>query len=90
MLTEQPGKDSWPITAATFILMHKVQDKPANAANALKFFDWAYASGDKMAERLDYVPMPDTRQGAGPQALGRPAEGRVGQGRSRSKPARRD
>ena len=60
VLTGQPGKDSWPITAATFILMHKVQDKPANAANALKFFDWAYRDGDKMADDLDYVPMPDT------------------------------
>jgi len=60
VLTGQPGKDSWPITAATFILMHKVQDKPVNAGNALKFFDWAYASGDKMAMELDYVPMPDS------------------------------
>ena len=60
VLTGQPGKDSWPITAATFILMHKVQDKPVNAGNALKFFDWAYASGDKMATELDYVPMPDS------------------------------
>src|SRR5882672_2656680 len=60
VLTNQPGKDSWPITAATFIMMHKVQDKPVNATNALKFFDWAYASGDKMAADLDYVPMPDS------------------------------
>ena len=60
VLTGQPGKDSWPITAATFILMHKVQDKPANATQALKFFDWAYVSGDKIAADLDYVPMPDT------------------------------
>jgi len=59
ILTEQPGKDSWPITGATFILMHQKQDKPANAAIALKFFDWAYESGDKMALDLDYVPMPD-------------------------------
>jgi phosphate transport system substrate-binding protein len=58
VLTEQPGKDSWPITGATFILMHKQQDKPANASNALKFFDWAYANGDKMADELDYVPLP--------------------------------
>ena len=58
ILTDQPGKDSWPITGATFILMHKVQDKPASAANALKFFDWAYASGDKMADELDYVALP--------------------------------
>jgi phosphate transport system substrate-binding protein len=60
VLTNQSGKDSWPITAATFIMMHKVQDKPANATNTLKFFDWAYASGDKMAAELDYVPMPDS------------------------------
>ena len=60
ILTNQPGKDSWPITAATFIMMHKVQDKPANASNALKFFAWAYANGDKPAADLDYVPMPDS------------------------------
>ncbi|MDQ6683865.1 MAG: phosphate ABC transporter substrate-binding protein PstS [Pseudomonadota bacterium] len=59
VLTGQPGKDSWPITAATFILMHKVQDKPEHGAAVLKFFDWAYKTGDKQAEELDYVPMPD-------------------------------
>lgn len=59
ILTEQPAKDAWPITGATFILMHKAQDKPAQAAAALKFFDWAFANGDKMAGELDYVPMPD-------------------------------
>ena len=58
VLTEQPGKDSWPITGATFILMHVAQDKPANAAATLKFFDWAYTQGDKMADELDYVPLP--------------------------------
>jgi phosphate transport system substrate-binding protein len=58
VLTEQAGKDSWPITGATFILMHKVQDKPASASASLKFFDWAYGSGDKMADDLDYVPLP--------------------------------
>jgi len=58
VLTDQPGKDSWPITGATFILMHKVQAKPENAAAVLKFFDWAYASGDAMAAELDYVPLP--------------------------------
>ena len=58
ILTNQPGNDSWPITGATFILMHKVQDKPAQAAAVLKFFDWAYKSGDKTADDLDYVPMP--------------------------------
>ena len=60
ILTEQPGKDAWPITGATFILMHAKQDKPAQATQALKFFDWAYSSGDKMADDLDYVPMPDS------------------------------
>lgn len=58
ILTNQPGAQSWPITGATFILMHKAQDKPAEATTALKFFDWAYKNGDKMADDLDYVPMP--------------------------------
>ena len=58
VLTEQPGKDAWPLTGATFILMHKTQDKPAQAATSLKFFEWAYKSGDQTADGLDYVPMP--------------------------------
>jgi phosphate transport system substrate-binding protein len=58
ILTEQPGKDAWPITGATFILVHKQQEKPAQGAAVLKFFDWAYANGDKMADDLDYVPLP--------------------------------
>ena len=58
ILTEQPGKKAWPITSATFILMHSKQDKPAQAVEALKFFDWAYANGGKMASELDYVPLP--------------------------------
>ena len=58
VLTDQAGKGSWPITGATFILMHKVQDKPANATTSLKFFDWAYSTGDKMADDLDYVALP--------------------------------
>ncbi len=60
ILTNQPGKDAWPITGATFILMHKVQDKPAQGAEALKFFDWAYKNGGKMADELDYVPLPES------------------------------
>ncbi|QNP60620.1 phosphate ABC transporter substrate-binding protein PstS [Paenacidovorax monticola] len=60
ILTNQPGKGSWPITGATFILMQKAQDKPAQAATSLKFFEWAYKSGDKTASDLDYVPMPDS------------------------------
>ena len=60
ILTHQSGKDAWPLTGATFILMHKAQDKPVQAATALKFFGWAYQSGDKTAADLDYVPMPDS------------------------------
>jgi phosphate transport system substrate-binding protein len=58
ILTNQAGKDAWPLTGATFILMHKDQDKPAQASATLKFFDWAYKNGDKTAEDLDYSPMP--------------------------------
>ncbi|MCI0466844.1 MAG: phosphate ABC transporter substrate-binding protein PstS [Beijerinckiaceae bacterium] len=58
ILTDQSGAKSWPIAGATFILMHAAPDDPATAAEALKFFSWAYANGDKMAEELDYVPLP--------------------------------
>ena len=58
ILTDQAGKDSWPVTGATFILMHRQQGKPASASAALKFFDWAYGNGDAMADELDYVPLP--------------------------------
>ena len=58
ILANQPGTESWPMTAATFILMPKQPPDPVAAAEALKFFAWAYAKGDKMAEELDYVPMP--------------------------------
>jgi phosphate transport system substrate-binding protein len=64
VLTDQQGKDAWPITGATFILMHKAQEKPAQATTTLKFFDWAYKNGDKTAGDLDYVPMPDKVKGA--------------------------
>jgi phosphate transport system substrate-binding protein len=59
VLTDEPGPESWPIAGATFILIHKQPQDPAAAAEALKFFSWAYTKGDKMAEDLDYVPMPD-------------------------------
>ncbi len=59
ILTDQAGKDAWPITGATFIMMHKVQDKPTSAASSLKFFDWAMANGDAMATDLEYVALPD-------------------------------
>jgi len=60
ILTDQPGKTTWPITSASFILMHTTQEKPANAAQVLKFFEWAYKNGKGMAAELDYVPMPDS------------------------------
>jgi phosphate transport system substrate-binding protein len=59
ILTDQPGKASWPMTGASFILMHKLQDKPEKGREVIKFFDWAFKNGDKMADELDYVPMPD-------------------------------
>jgi phosphate transport system substrate-binding protein len=58
ILTNQAGPDTWPIAGATFILIHKQPQDPAAAGEALKFFAWAYANGSKMAEDLDYVPMP--------------------------------
>jgi phosphate transport system substrate-binding protein len=58
ILTNQPGPASWPIAGATFILIYKQPQDPAAATSALKFFTWAYAKGGKMAEELDYVPMP--------------------------------
>jgi phosphate transport system substrate-binding protein len=60
VLSDQPGAASWPMTAATWILIHQKPADPAQAGEALKFFAWAYAKGDKMAEALDYVPIPKT------------------------------
>jgi phosphate transport system substrate-binding protein len=57
LLTDQPGKDTWPIIGATFIVMHKQQARPETAREVLSFFDWAYRNGGKFAEELDYVPM---------------------------------
>jgi phosphate transport system substrate-binding protein len=57
--TNSSGKDAWPITGATFILIYKSADKPQQTAEVMKFFDWAYKNGDQMALELDYVPMPD-------------------------------
>lgn len=59
ILTDQAGKDAWPITAATWILMQKIQDKPAQGTEVLKFFDWAFHNGNKMAAELEFVPLPD-------------------------------
>jgi phosphate transport system substrate-binding protein len=60
ILANQPGDGSWPMTAGTWILMYKQPADTAASAEALKFFAWAYKNGDKMAEELDYVPMPDS------------------------------
>ncbi len=59
ILSNQPGDATWPMTAATFILIHTDPDDPAAAGEALKFFDWAYAKGADMAAALDYIPMPE-------------------------------
>ena len=58
IITNSPGKDSWPIAATSFILLHTTQAKPENALQVMKFFDWSFKNGDKMAEELDYVPLP--------------------------------
>jgi phosphate transport system substrate-binding protein len=60
IITNSPGKDSWPIAATSFILLHTTQAKPENAREVMKFFAWSFTSGDKMAEELDYVPIPDS------------------------------
>jgi phosphate transport system substrate-binding protein len=60
ILTDQPGKASWPITGATFILLHTAQAKPQQGAAVMKFFDWSFANGAKLAADLDYVPLPDS------------------------------
>ncbi|MCX5591480.1 phosphate ABC transporter substrate-binding protein PstS [Alcaligenes endophyticus] len=58
ILTEEPGAQSWPITSATFVLMHKIQDKPENGKAVLDFFNWAFENGAKSAGELDYVALP--------------------------------
>ncbi|HZV64783.1 MAG TPA: phosphate ABC transporter substrate-binding protein PstS [Telluria sp.] len=59
VLTDQPGKASWPITGATFVLLHKSQADAVKGKEVLKFFDWAFKNGAPTAAELDYVPMPD-------------------------------
>jgi phosphate transport system substrate-binding protein len=58
-LTNQPGKDAWPMTATTFILVHKTADQPEKIQSVIKFFGWAYEKGGDAARQLDYVPLPD-------------------------------
>jgi phosphate transport system substrate-binding protein len=58
-LNNQKAPDAWPVVSATFILMYEKPENPARSAEAIKFFDWAFRNGDKLALDLDYVPMPD-------------------------------
>jgi phosphate transport system substrate-binding protein len=60
VLTDQPGKAAWPITGVSYILVHKTQEDAAKGKEVLKFFDYAFKSGDAAAAELDYVPMPDS------------------------------
>lgn len=59
VLTNEPGADSWPVTSASFILVHKKQNAPEKAKEVLAFFDWAFKNGSEAAHQLDYVPMPE-------------------------------
>jgi len=59
ILTDQPGKASWPMSGASFILMHVKQDRPDQGRAVIRFFDWAFKNGAAMADELDYVPIPD-------------------------------
>ncbi|WP_434106864.1 phosphate ABC transporter substrate-binding protein PstS [Paraburkholderia caffeinilytica] len=60
ILTNEPGKDAWPIVGATFVLLHTAQDKPAQGTETLKFFDWAFKNGTQAANDLDYISLPDS------------------------------
>ena len=63
LLLDQPSASAWPITGATFILMYRNQENPANGAQVLKFFEWGYNKGDALAASLDYVPLPANVKG---------------------------
>ena len=86
VLTDEPGADSWPVTAATFILVHKSQDKPVQGKAVLDFFDWAFKNGAKSAEGMDYVPLPEavTRKSAPPGAKSSPPTARPSGSKRRS------
>lgn len=60
VLTEQKHADAWPITGATFVIIHKNPSRPGEVRAAMKFFEWAYTNGDSQANDLDYVPLPDS------------------------------
>ncbi|MDE1183729.1 phosphate ABC transporter substrate-binding protein PstS [Paraburkholderia sp.] len=60
ILTDEPGKDAWPVVGATFVLIHTAQDKPAQGTETLKFFDWAFKNGNQAANDLDYISLPQS------------------------------
>jgi phosphate transport system substrate-binding protein len=59
ILTNEPGKEAWPIVGATFVLLHTKQDNPTKGAETLKFFDWAFKKGGQAANDLDYISLPE-------------------------------
>ncbi|NRO98453.1 phosphate ABC transporter substrate-binding protein PstS [Paraburkholderia sp. NMBU_R16] len=60
ILTNEPGKDAWPVVGATFVLLHTAQDKPEQGKETLKFFDWAFKNGTPAADGLDYISLPQS------------------------------
>ncbi|MEX3687215.1 phosphate ABC transporter substrate-binding protein PstS [Paraburkholderia sp. BR14263] len=60
ILTNEPGKDAWPVVGATFVLLHTAQDKPEQGKETLKFFDWAFKNGSSAADSLDYISLPES------------------------------
>ncbi|RQR62801.1 phosphate ABC transporter substrate-binding protein PstS, partial [Burkholderia sp. Bp9126] len=59
ILTNQPGKEAWPVVGATFVLLHAKQEKPERGAETLKFFNWAFGNGAQAATELDYISLPE-------------------------------
>jgi phosphate transport system substrate-binding protein len=60
ILTNEPGKNAWPIVGATFVLVHTTQEKAPQGTETLKFFDWAFKNGAQAANDLDYISLPDS------------------------------
>ncbi|MEM5382517.1 phosphate ABC transporter substrate-binding protein PstS [Paraburkholderia phymatum] len=60
ILTNEPGKNAWPIVGATFVLLHTTQEKGPQGAETLKFFDWAFKNGNQAANDLDYISLPES------------------------------
>jgi phosphate transport system substrate-binding protein len=58
ILTNEPGKNAWPIVAATYVMVQAVQDKPEQGTSVLKFFDWSFKNGKSAADSLDYISLP--------------------------------